>query len=89
MDELARHVRDIDVYHTTEDKAAYNTLFREFILPYDEVRQAQSPDAMLLEFLQDTYEAAANLGKWDRSALERTEFPSRTALPARSSIAFP
>lgn len=42
-----------------------------FILPYDDVRQAQSPDAMLLEFLQGSYEAAANLGHWDRPALER------------------
>lgn len=57
------------------DKAGYDTAFREFILPYDEVRQAQSPDAMLLGFLQDSYEAAANRGKWDRPALERTEFP--------------
>ena len=43
----------------------------EFVLPYDEVRQAASPDAVLLEFLQSTYEAAAELGHWDRAALER------------------
>jgi uncharacterized protein DUF5996 len=43
----------------------------EFVLPYDEVRRAASPDAVLLEFLQSTYEAAADLGHWDRSALER------------------
>jgi hypothetical protein len=48
---------------------------REFLLPYDEVRRAQSPDAVLLEFLQSSYEAAANLGRWDRSALERTAPP--------------
>jgi Family of unknown function (DUF5996) len=42
----------------------------EFILPYDAVRTAADPDAMLLHFLQSTYEAAANLGKWDRAALE-------------------
>jgi hypothetical protein len=54
------------------DKAVYDPAFREFVLPYDEVRQAQSPDAMLLEFLQSSYEAAANLGRWDRAALERT-----------------
>lgn len=52
--------------------AIYDASFREFILPYDEVRQAASPDAMLLEFLQSSYEAAAKLGKWDRTALERT-----------------
>lgn len=43
----------------------------EFILPYEDVRQADAPDAFLLEFLQSTYEAAANLGRWDRAALER------------------
>ena len=43
----------------------------EFVLPYDEVRRATAPDAMLLEFLQSTYEAAAELGHWDRAALER------------------
>jgi len=35
------------------------------------VRQASDPDAMLLGFLQETYEAAAELAKWDRKALER------------------
>lgn len=54
------------------NSARYDTAFREFVLPYDEVRRASSPDAALLEFLQSTYEAAANLGKWDRAALERT-----------------
>jgi len=38
---------------------------QEFILPYEAVRQADDPDAMLLAFLQSTYEAAANLGHWD------------------------
>ncbi|HZW12732.1 MAG TPA: DUF5996 family protein [Noviherbaspirillum sp.] len=54
-----------------QDKARYDTVFREFILPYDEVRQADSPEGMLLSFLQGSYEAAANLGRWDRQALER------------------
>ena len=54
------------------DSAFYDATLREFILPYDEVRQAPSPDAMLLEFLQSSYEAAADLGKWDSLALERT-----------------
>ena len=43
----------------------------EFILPYEAVRQAADPDAELMEFLQSTYEAAADLGRWDRAALER------------------
>lgn len=51
--------------------AFYSKDLGEFILPYDAVRQAASPDDILLEFLQTTYEAAANLGGWDRKALER------------------
>jgi hypothetical protein len=54
----------------------YNPALHEFVLPYDEVRQAQSPDAMLLEFLQRTYEAAANPGRWDRQALEQKALPA-------------
>jgi len=51
--------------------ARYDSTLGEFILPYEEVRQATSPDATLLEFLQSSYEAAADLGGWDRPALER------------------
>jgi hypothetical protein len=43
----------------------------EFLLPYDVVRTADSPDEALLAFLQSTYEAAATCGKWNRLALER------------------
>jgi hypothetical protein len=50
--------------------AFYSTDFREFILPYDRVRTSPSPDDVLLEFLQSTYAAAADLGRWDRAALE-------------------
>ena len=42
----------------------------EFVLPYDAVRTAPDPAGTLMEFLQSTYEAAANLGRWDRAALE-------------------
>jgi hypothetical protein len=49
----------------------------EFILPYDEVRVAASPDETLLDFLQSTYEAAAAHGHWDRAALERDGFVPR------------
>jgi hypothetical protein len=52
--------------------AFYSRELREFILPYDAVREAESPDDVLLEFLQTTYEAAANAGKWDRASLERS-----------------
>ena len=44
--------------------------FGEFVLDYEAVRTAEEPDAALLAFLQSTYEAAANLAHWDRSALE-------------------
>ncbi|MGH7855585.1 MAG: DUF5996 family protein [Candidatus Binatia bacterium] len=52
------------------DSAFYSTDLREFILSYDEVRNAQSPDDTLLDFLQTTYEGAANLAKWHRASLE-------------------
>ena len=51
--------------------ASYEKNLGQFILPYDAVRQARDPDALLLGFLQQTYEAAAELAKWDRKALER------------------
>ncbi len=44
----------------------------EFVLPYETVRTAPDPDAVLLEFLQSTYDAAADTARWDRAALERT-----------------
>jgi len=52
-------------------EAFYDGNLGQFILPYDAVRQARDPDALLLGFLQETYEAAADLAKWDRRALER------------------
>jgi hypothetical protein len=55
--------------------AGYNSELREFIFPYDEVRQSASPDEALLEFLQSTYEGAADSGRWDRSELERAKQP--------------
>ncbi|MGH8851283.1 MAG: DUF5996 family protein [Casimicrobiaceae bacterium] len=49
--------------------AYYHPGLREFILPYDEVRQAPSRDATLLDFLQSTYRAAADLARWDQAGL--------------------
>ncbi|HHP7233560.1 MAG TPA: DUF5996 family protein [Desulfobacterales bacterium] len=46
-----------------------------FLLPYEAVRTADDPDAALLEFLQSTYEAAANNAGWNRDALERQADP--------------
>jgi len=43
----------------------------EFLLPYEAMRSAPDPDGALMEFLQSTYAAAADLAKWDRAALER------------------
>jgi len=56
----------------------YDTGLGQFILPYDAVREARDPDALLLNFLQETYEAAADLAKWDRMALERARVPAST-----------
>jgi Family of unknown function (DUF5996) len=57
------------------DAAFYDRSLGQFILSYDDVRQAASPDETLLAFLQSTYEAAANLANWDRPALERQNSP--------------
>ena len=52
--------------------AYYHRELAEFILPYEAVRTATSPDQQILEFIASTYDAAATLGHWDRAALERT-----------------
>ena len=54
-----------------ESPARYDTKLREFVLPYEGLRGASNPDEVLLRFFQCTYEAASELGRWDRSALER------------------
>ncbi len=54
-------------------QAFYHPQMKEFFLMYDDVRNAASPHSMVLDFLQSTYEAGANLGNWDRRALERSE----------------
>jgi hypothetical protein len=51
--------------------AYYHRDLGEFLLPYDAVRTAPEPDAMLRAFVNSTYEQAATLAKWDRAALER------------------
>jgi hypothetical protein len=52
-------------------EAFYHPQLREFILMYDDVRRTTSPRETLLEFLQNTYDAGAELGKWNREELER------------------
>jgi hypothetical protein len=54
------------------DAIYYDQTLGQHILPYDAVRQAKSPDDELMHYLRRTYEAAADLGQWDRAALERT-----------------
>jgi hypothetical protein len=51
--------------------AFYHPQLKEFLLMYDDVRTAGSPKTALMEFLQSTYDAAADTGNWDRRTLER------------------
>jgi Family of unknown function (DUF5996) len=53
-------------------QARFDTTLGEFVLPYEDMRQSADPDSTLLQFLQSTYEAAANSAHWDRAALETT-----------------
>ena len=61
-------------YPVKPKQAHYSSEMQEFILPYEAVRQSESPEETLLFFLQSTYEAAADLGNWDRTVLERSSF---------------
>ncbi len=58
-------------FQVRPERGYYNNDFKEFVLPYEAVRASGNPDADLMNFLQDTYEAAATQGDWDRAALER------------------
>jgi Family of unknown function (DUF5996) len=51
-------------------QASFDTKMGEFVLPYEAMRLSADPDSTLLEFLQSTYDAAANCGRWDRRSLE-------------------
>ncbi len=64
------------------EKAFYHPQMKEFLLMYDDVRGAASPKAALMEFLQSTYDAAADLGRWDRKSLERPHPGSMTTSQA-------
>jgi hypothetical protein len=57
-------------YSIAPARGHFDVNFGEFVLPYEEMRGSADPDAALLEFLQSTYEAAANLAHWDRAALD-------------------
>ena len=54
----------------TPAAARYDQTLGEYLLPYEAVRSAADPEAILMAFLQSTYEAAANAGRWDRASLE-------------------
>lgn len=55
------------------DEALYNPQLGEFLLRYEDVHNADSPDQALLDFFQSTYEVGATLAQWDRTSLERSE----------------
>lgn len=57
-------------YSIAPAQAYFDAKLGEFVLPYEEMRRLPDPDGALLQFLQSTYEAAANCGRWDRAALE-------------------
>jgi len=60
------------------DEAYFEKSLGEFVLPYDAVRRSSNPESTLMAFLQSTYSAAAELGGWDRAALEcKTGEPRR------------
>ncbi len=56
--------------------AFYHPELNEFVLPYEAVRVSASPDREIAAFMDSTYDRAATLGGWDRSALERTGVPA-------------
>ena len=55
------------------DAGFYHPDLSEFILPYDKVRMSPSPDQLILDFFQSTYEVGATLAGWDRATLERPD----------------
>jgi hypothetical protein len=63
--------------------AGYNSQLKEFVLRYEDVRNAESPDATLLQFARSTYDAASTLGDWDRAALTEVK-PDLHSRPQRS-----
>ncbi|HEX6217790.1 MAG TPA: DUF5996 family protein [Sphingomicrobium sp.] len=61
-----------DGFRTAEiARGRFDETFGEYVLPYAEVRSASDPEALLMEFLQSTYDAAADLARWNRLTLER------------------
>lgn len=67
----------------TPSGAAWSTALKEFVLPYDAVRESANRDAAVLGFFQSTYDAAATLSNWDRASLER---PAGTSHDSKSKL---
>jgi hypothetical protein len=63
-------------YSIAPASGSFNAAFGEFVLPYEEMRNAPDPDAALLAFLQRTYDAAADCAQWDREAFDVPFGPS-------------
>jgi Family of unknown function (DUF5996) len=66
-------------------QACFDPKMGEFVLPYEAMHQSPDPDLALLQFLQSTYEAAANCARWDRAALEVTMKVNPSQLPPQMS----
>ena len=60
----------VEEAHIQPEVAHFDTTLGEFVLLYDDVRRASSPDQTLSSFFQSTYEACAHLANWDRALLE-------------------
>jgi Family of unknown function (DUF5996) len=65
------------------EKAYWDAQLGEFLLSYDEVRRSPDPRSSILAFAESTYEAASNLGHWDRASLERS--PANPPRPASTA----
>ena len=70
------------------DAAFWHEGLSEFVLPYDAVQSAVDPDGALMAFLVSTYEAAADLGGWDRDLLECAQGQPRQVRPPDAGSAF-
>jgi hypothetical protein len=66
--------------------AFYHEQLREFILPYEAVRKAKHPELDILQFFTSTYEAAADLGSWNRETLDEDRY--LRAARASAKVAF-
>jgi hypothetical protein len=72
-------------------EAFYHPELKEFLLPYDVIKNSSSPRETLLQFFESTFEAAAILGKWDRSLFEMSPYLRecrRRGIPPDSSYSF-